>query len=135
MTTKARKPARTGAPTKASVPFSSGAKKRFTASPVTKKNVLNKAAVGKKAIAGKAAAKRATYILSAPKGARTLTHREIKQAVEKVFEEHYDQNVFINCPFDGDYQPIFNALIFATFECGLRPRCALEIHDAGEARI
>ncbi|HUB45862.1 MAG TPA: hypothetical protein VMB73_12820 [Acetobacteraceae bacterium] len=47
----------------------------------------------------------------------------------------YDQNVFINCPFDGDYQPIFKALVFATFECGLRPRCALEIYDAGEVRI
>jgi hypothetical protein len=47
----------------------------------------------------------------------------------------YDQNVFINCPFDDDYQPIFKALVFATFECGLRPRCALEIYDAGEVRI
>lgn len=47
----------------------------------------------------------------------------------------YDQNVFINCPFDDDYRPIFKALVFATFECGLRPRCALEIYDAGEVRI
>lgn len=47
----------------------------------------------------------------------------------------YDRNVFVNCPFDGDYQPIFNALVFATFECGLRPRCALEVYDAGEVRI
>ncbi len=47
----------------------------------------------------------------------------------------YDQNVFINCPFDDDYQPIFQALVFATFECGLRPRCALEVYDAGEVRI
>jgi hypothetical protein len=49
--------------------------------------------------------------------------------------EDYDKNVFINCLFDSDYQPIFNALVFATFECGLRPRCALEINDSGEARI
>lgn len=47
----------------------------------------------------------------------------------------YAQNVFVNCPFDDDYQPIFKALVFATFECGLRPRCALEIYDAGEVRI
>lgn len=47
----------------------------------------------------------------------------------------YDQNAFINCPFDDDYQPIFDALVFATFECGLRPRCALEVYDAGEVRF
>lgn len=49
--------------------------------------------------------------------------------------EGYDENVFINCPFDTDYEPIFNAVVFATFECGLRPRCALEVYDAGEVRI
>lgn len=49
--------------------------------------------------------------------------------------EGYDENVFLNCPFDDDYHPIFNALVFATFECGLRPRCALEVYDAGEVRI
>jgi histone H1/5 len=44
----------------------------------------------KKAVARKAIAKKAaTYILSAPKGARTLTHRKIKQAVERVFEGRY----------------------------------------------
>ncbi len=47
----------------------------------------------------------------------------------------YYQNVFINCPFDDDYAPIFQALVFATFECGLRPRCSLEVYDAGEVRI
>ena len=47
----------------------------------------------------------------------------------------YDQNVFINCPFDDGYQPLFRALIFAVFECGLRPRCAQEVYDGGEVRI
>jgi len=42
---------------------------------------------------------------------------------------------FINCPFDDEYRPIFDALVFATFECGLRPRCGLEVYDAGEVRI
>lgn len=47
-------------------------------------------ATARKAAARKLAAKKAgTYILSAPKGPRTLTHRQIKQAVDKVFEEHY----------------------------------------------
>ncbi|MBV9537403.1 MAG: hypothetical protein JOY70_00570 [Acidisphaera sp.] len=47
----------------------------------------------------------------------------------------YDQNVFINCPFDDAYRPLFRALVFAIFECGLRPRSALEVIDAGEVRF
>jgi len=47
----------------------------------------------------------------------------------------YDQNVFINCPFDDAYLPLFRALTFVVFECGLRPRCAKEVYDAGEVRI
>ncbi len=47
----------------------------------------------------------------------------------------YHLNVFINCPFDDLYLPMFRALTFAVFECGLRPRCAQEVYDAGEVRI
>lgn len=32
--------------------------------------------------------------------------------------EGYDENVFINCPFDTDYEPIFNAVVFATLSAG-----------------
>jgi hypothetical protein len=47
----------------------------------------------------------------------------------------YDLNVFINCPFDDLYLPMFRVLTFTVFECGLRPRCAQEVYDAGEVRI
>jgi hypothetical protein len=47
----------------------------------------------------------------------------------------YDLNVFINCPFDAAYLPVMQAIIFAVVACGLKPRCALEISDAGEVRI
>ena len=47
----------------------------------------------------------------------------------------YDDNVFINCPFDGDYQPLFRALIFAVQFCGFVPRSALELDDGSEVRI
>jgi hypothetical protein len=47
----------------------------------------------------------------------------------------YDKSVFINCPFDDSYLPLFRALVFAVFECGLMPRCAQEVYDAGEVRI
>ena len=47
----------------------------------------------------------------------------------------YDLNVFINCPFDRRYLPLFHALIFAIHDAGFYSRCALEILDAGEARL
>ena len=43
--------------------------------------------------------------------------------------------VFINCPFDGDYATTFQALIFAIFACGFRPRSARELDDGGQTRI
>ena len=47
----------------------------------------------------------------------------------------YDQSIFFNCPFDDAYKPIFEALIFAAFDCGYIPRCALEADDAGQVRL
>lgn len=47
----------------------------------------------------------------------------------------YDTSIFLNCPFDQTYKPIFDALVFAAFDCGYVPRCALEIDDAGQVRI
>ncbi len=44
-------------------------------------------------------------------------------------------DVFINCPFDDDYAPIFRALIFTIYACGFRPRSALELDDNGQTRI
>ena len=44
-------------------------------------------------------------------------------------------SVFINCPFDKQYQPIFDATVFCVVACGFEPRCTLELTDAGEVRI
>ena len=44
-------------------------------------------------------------------------------------------DVFINCPFDEDYAPLFRALIFTIFACGFRARSARELDDAGQTRI
>ena len=41
-------------------------------------------------------------------------------------DESYDLNVFLNVPFDTLYLPMREALVFAVFACGLRPKCALE---------
>jgi hypothetical protein len=43
--------------------------------------------------------------------------------------------VFINCPFDSQYTPLFEALVFAVSDCGFRARCALEVDDASQVRI
>jgi hypothetical protein len=47
----------------------------------------------------------------------------------------YDENVFINCPFDGEYEPLFQALVFSIQVCGFVPRSALELEDGSEVRI
>jgi len=47
----------------------------------------------------------------------------------------YEDSVFINCPFDQKYRPIFNALVFVVHDCGYVARSALEIEDSGQVRI
>jgi len=47
----------------------------------------------------------------------------------------YDDSVFINCPFDDRYEPIFAGLVFAIFDCGFVPRCALEEGDSSVLRM
>ena len=47
----------------------------------------------------------------------------------------YDENVFINCPFDGEYEPLLRALVFSVLLCGFTPRSALELVDGSEVRI
>lgn len=47
----------------------------------------------------------------------------------------YDSQVFVNCPFDEGYRPIFRAIIFAIVDCGYIPRSALEIYNSGQVRI
>jgi hypothetical protein len=44
-------------------------------------------------------------------------------------------SVFINCPFDSEYQPIFDAVVFPTVCCGFLPRCAVESGCAAVPRM
>ncbi len=44
-------------------------------------------------------------------------------------------DVFINCPFDRDYAPQFDALLFGVMACGFRPRSARELDDGSQTRI
>jgi len=42
----------------------------------------------------------------------------------------YNIQVFVNCPFDREYDPLFRAIIFTILDCGFIPRCSLEINGA-----
>lgn len=43
--------------------------------------------------------------------------------------------VFLNCPYDRQYRPLFRALVFVVFDCGFLPRCALEDGNSSVVRI
>lgn len=45
------------------------------------------------------------------------------------------RSVFINCPFDAEYEPLLRAACFAIMACSHKPRCALDIHDSGAVRF
>jgi len=44
-------------------------------------------------------------------------------------------SVFINCPFDDEYEPLMNAIVFAVVCCGFTPRVANESGDVAESRL
>lgn len=45
------------------------------------------------------------------------------------------EDVFINCPFDAEFVELSRAIVFAIYDCGFRPRCALESENGGEYRF
>lgn len=47
----------------------------------------------------------------------------------------YDFNVFINCPFDEQFRPLFNSIVFTVHDAGFVARSALEVYNAGQVRI
>ena len=49
--------------------------------------------------------------------------------------EGHDNGVFINCPFESSYTPLFHAIVFSIFDAGFLPRCTLECDDATEVRL
>lgn len=47
----------------------------------------------------------------------------------------FERSVFVNCPFDADFRPVLEAILFCLIDCGLRPRIASERLDSGEVRL
>jgi hypothetical protein len=47
----------------------------------------------------------------------------------------YNRNVFINCPFDDAYVPIFDAIVFTVHHAGFRPLSARARMNSGVVRL
>lgn len=47
----------------------------------------------------------------------------------------FERSVFINCPFDEDYAPILQAILFCIIDLGFTPRLATERMDSAENRL
>lgn len=43
--------------------------------------------------------------------------------------------VFVNCPFDDGYRPLFRAVAYAIHDCGYAVRSALELSDSADLRL
>ena len=47
----------------------------------------------------------------------------------------YEDLIFINCPFDTSYYPMFRAIIFAVYRCGFIPTSALATDNSLQNRL
>lgn len=59
----------------------------------------------------------------------------IHPGIGNIKMKNYEKNVFINCPFDKDYQHLLHTLIFTIIFLGHKPRITLERTDSGETRF
>ena len=50
-------------------------------------------------------------------------------------KDSYNQSVFINCPFDDEFMPLFRAAVFTVLRCDYTPRSAQELEDSSETRL
>lgn len=50
-------------------------------------------------------------------------------------ESGFDTSVFVNCPFDEDYEPILQAILFCVVYLGFNPRLSRERNDSAETRL
>ena len=61
--------------------------------------------------------------------------RQSSQTRRDTRSPSFADSVFINCPFDKDYWPIFEAIVFCVVDCGFLPRSVLEQIDSGAVRL
>jgi hypothetical protein len=53
----------------------------------------------------------------------------------RIRDSAYERNIFINCPFDDEYTPIFEAIVFTIQACGFRPVCARSRLNSSDVRL
>src|SRR3954468_768137 len=58
-----------------------------------------------------------------------------RSKVRRRRDSAYERSVFINCPFDDEYTPIFEAIVFTIQACGFSARCARSRLNSGEVRL
>ena len=66
---------------------------------------------------------------------KKASQKKRKKAGLKAPKVSRNVSVFINCPYDPQYEPIFDGIVFAAVCCGYAPRCALETSTIAEPRI
>ena len=44
----------------------------------------------------------------------------------------FEESIFINCPFDKQYYPLFHAIVFTVHLLGFNPRCSKELNKGGD---
>ena len=47
----------------------------------------------------------------------------------------YNDNVFVNCPFDAEYTPLLRVIVFTVYRCGFTPLSALGEDDGTDNRL
>ena len=47
----------------------------------------------------------------------------------------YNENVFVNCPFDDEFIPLLHAIIYTIYCCGFVPKSALAEDDGTDLRL
>lgn len=50
-------------------------------------------------------------------------------------EADFESSVFLNCPFDEEFEPTMQAMLFCIVFMGFTPRIATERSDSGETRL
>jgi len=50
-------------------------------------------------------------------------------------KDEYSNQIFINCPFDDEYQKLYYSIVFVVLDCGFIPRSTKEIDDSSRLRL
>ena len=66
-----------------------------------------------------------------------MPRKSVRDSAKAHRPDPWDPNtsVFINCPYDDKFQPLFDSILFATVACGFTPRSAIDTGTVSDSRI